>query len=78
MDKLHLECTIEIGQWYEDWFGRYFRVYNLEPASDPWKSNVHIIFTNNLGEDVPRKEPHIMEARQVAGQCQLQGMLSRT
>lgn len=75
MEQIHLECTIKIGQWYEDWYGRYFRVYGLDPASNPWSSTIHIIYTNSEGKDVPRKEPHELEARQVAGMCQLRGTI---
>jgi len=75
MEELHLECTIKIGQWYEDWYGRYFRIFGLEPADEPWSAQVHIIFVNENGQDVPRKEPQVMEARQVAGMCRLQGII---
>lgn len=71
MEQIKLECTIKVGQRYEDWYGRYFRVYGLEVASDLWSSTVHIIYTNSEGTDVPRKEPHQLEARQVAGMCKL-------
>lgn len=76
MDELHLEWTIKVGQRYEDWYGRYFRVYALEPSADPWYSQVHVIFTNAQGVDVPRKDPQVMEARQVAGLCRIQDVLS--
>lgn len=75
MEYLHLECTIRVGQWYEDWYGRFFRVYALEDNTDPWSALVHIIYTDSEGQDVLRKEPHVLEARQVAGMCRLKGIV---